>query len=147
MPDIFDSQKRSLIMRTVKNKNTTPEVYIQSLISELGYMYEFSYMGLDCKPDILISAKKKAFFINGCFWHGHDCKRGHLPSTNTSFWAAKIAKNQERDSKNYEELHKAGWDYLVIWGCEIKKKNSDNLKVKILNFIGDGGLNGKSKNR
>ncbi|MDR1903937.1 MAG: very short patch repair endonuclease [Treponema sp.] len=136
MPDIFDSQKRSLIMRTVKNKNTAPEVYIQSLISGLGYVYEFSYAGLDCKPDILISTKKKAFFINGCFWHGHDCKRGHLPSTNTSFWAAKIAKNQGRDSKNYENLREAGWDYLIIWGCEIKKKNSDNLKAKILDFIG-----------
>jgi DNA mismatch endonuclease Vsr len=136
MPDIFDSQKRSSIMKSVKNKNTVPEVYIQSLISELGYVYENLYTGLECKPDILIFSKKKAFFVNGCFWHGHDCKRGHLPSTNTSFWAEKIAKNQTRDSKNYEELREKGWDYLIIWGCEIKKKNTDNLRLKISDFIG-----------
>jgi DNA mismatch endonuclease Vsr len=146
MPDIFDSQKRSSIMRTVKNKNTALELYIQSLILGLGYMYDISYTGLCCKPDIVISAKKKAFFINGCFWHGHDCKRGHLPSTNTTFWAEKIAKNKGRDSKNYEELQKAGWDYLIIWGCEIKRKNTANLKGEILNFLEYGGLSDRSKN-
>jgi DNA mismatch endonuclease Vsr len=78
---------------------------------------------------------KKVVFIHGCFWHGHDCKRGKLPVSNKFFWENKITQNKARDQKNYVELNTAGWDYLVIWGCELKKKNLDFLINKIENFL------------
>jgi len=135
MPDIFNSEKRTSIMRSVKNKNTLPELIIQSLLRDIGIEYERNKELLNCRPDIIIPDIKKVIFIHGCFWHGHDCKRGQLPETNRVFWENKIAKNKERDLRNYNNLSNAGWDYLTIWGCEIKKKNLDFLLEKITRFI------------
>ena len=135
MPDIFTPEKRVSIMRSVKNKNTLPELIIQSLLRDIGVEYEREKGLLNCRPDIIIPDIRKVIFIHGCFWHGHSCKRGQLPETNKLFWENKITKNKERDLRNYTELSNAGWDYLVIWGCEIKKRNLNKLIEKIRRFI------------
>jgi DNA mismatch endonuclease Vsr len=135
MADIFSKGKRSEIMRSVKNKNTLPELIVQSFLRDLNLSYEREKIVLHCKPDIVIEPIHKVIFIHGCFWHGHTCKRGQLPTTNREFWEAKIAKNKERDEKNYVELEGVGCKFLVIWSCEIKKKNIDILKEKILQFV------------
>jgi len=135
MPDIFTTDKRSSIMRSIKNKNTLPELIIQSLLRDIGVEYERGRELLNCRPDILIPDIKKVIFVHGCFWHGHSCKRGQLPETNKLFWENKITKNKERDLRNYTELSNTGWEYLVIWGCEIKKKNLDILIKKIYSFL------------
>jgi DNA mismatch endonuclease Vsr len=135
MPDIYTPEKRTNIMRSIKNKNTLPELIVQSLLRDIGVEYEREKKLLNCRPDIIISNIKKVIFIHGCFWHGHNCKRGKLPETNKSFWENKIAKNKVRDRKNYVELNEAGWDYLVVWGCEIKKRDLDVLIEKIEKFL------------
>jgi DNA mismatch endonuclease Vsr len=135
MPDIFSKEKRSEIMRAVKHKDTLPELIIQSLIRDMGVAYERESRILNTKPDIIIPEMKKVFFINGCFWHGHTCRRGKLPEANRIFWEEKINKTKERDRKNYKELKSNGWDYLIIWECEIKKKKIDVLISKISNFL------------
>jgi len=124
-------------MRSVKNKNTLPELIVQSLLRDIGVEYEREKGLLNCRPDIIIEDIKKVIFINGCFWHGHSCKRGRLPETNRLFWENKIAKNKERDLRNYTDLNNAGWDYLVIWGCEINKKKLDDLIEKLRCFVLD----------
>lgn len=138
MPDIFTPDKRISIMRSVKNKNTLPELTIQLLLRDIGVEYECDKKLINCHPDIIMSNINKVIFIHGCFWHGHDCKRGQLPETNKHFWESKIIINKKRDLKNYAELNNAGWDYLVIWGCEIKKRKMDVLMDKINSFISKG---------
>lgn len=136
MSDIFDSEKRSEIMSKVKNKGTSPELYVRKLLCEMGYRhYRLNSPTLPCNPDIVYPGMKKAIFINGCFWHGHDCNRGHLPETNYDFWEEKIAHNKERDTNNYAALTQLGWDYLVIWQCEIKKSRDNELRKKISHFL------------
>lgn len=135
MPDIYDEEKRSEIMSKVKNKNTAPEMIIRKLLTGMGYKYRLSTKKLHCNPDIIFPAKKKVIFINGCFWHGHDCKRGHLPETNKEFWKQKIQKNMERDQMNYNECDKNGWSYLTIWQCEIKSANIDSIKTRLSEFL------------
>lgn len=132
MADIFDNTKRSAIMKKVKNRNTAPELFIRSLLNELGIKYRLQTKVFHCKPDIVFPSKKKVIFINGCFWHGHDCRRGALPKTNTEFWMNKIEANQDRDEKNYAEIKDKEWEYLIIWGCQIKKSNRESL-IDILN--------------
>jgi DNA mismatch endonuclease Vsr len=110
MPDIFTPEKRTSIMRSVRNKNTLPELIVQSLLSDIGVEYEREKKLLNCRPDIIIADMKKVVFIHGCFWHGHDCKRGKLPESNKLFWENKITQNKTRDQKNYTELNAAGWD-------------------------------------
>jgi DNA mismatch endonuclease Vsr len=135
MPDIFSKEKRSEVMRAVKHKDTLPELIIQSLIRDMGVIYEREKHILNTKPDIVIPEMKKVFFINGCFWHGHTCRRGKLPEANRVFWEGKINKTKERDNRNYNELKSNGWDCLIIWECEIKKKKMDALIDKITNFL------------
>ncbi len=136
MPDIFDEEKRSQIMRSVKNKGTKQELLVRDLLCKLGFnRYRLSTSQLECSPDIVYPGQRKAIFINGCFWHGHDCSRGKLPTSNAEFWEHKIEKNKERDEKNYLELRAKGWACLVIWQCEIKKKNMMILEEKILSFM------------
>jgi DNA mismatch endonuclease Vsr len=135
MADKFPREKRSEIMRAVKHKDTLPELIIQSLIRDLGVAYQHESRIFNSKPDIIIPNIKKAFFINGCFWHGHNCRKGKLPETNKLFWETKIAKTKGRDIKNYKELKDNDWDYLVIWECEIKKKTLDVLVKKIAAFL------------
>jgi DNA mismatch endonuclease Vsr len=135
MPDIYTPEKRTSIMSSVRNKNTLPELIVQSLLRDIGVEYEREKRLLNCRPDIIISDMKKVIFIHGCFWHGHDCKRGQLPDSNRSFWESKIVKNKARDQRNYVELNQAGWDYLILWGCEIKKRNLGILIEKIDKFL------------
>jgi DNA mismatch endonuclease Vsr len=140
MADKFSKEKRSEVMRAVKHKDTLPELIIQSLIRDMCVVYERESRIFNTKPDIIIAEMKKVFFINGCFWHGHTCRRGKLPEDNRIFWEEKIKKTKERDNKNYEELKSNGWDYLIIWECEIKKKAMDTLINKIVNFLQDNDV-------
>jgi DNA mismatch endonuclease, patch repair protein len=122
-------------MSHVKPKDTTQEIIIRKLIFSMGYRYRLHYQKLPGKPDIALTKYKKVIFINGCFWHGHNCKRAALPVTNIEFWENKISGNIKRDNENYQQLNNLGWKYLIVWQCEIKKKEIEELKDKIINFI------------
>jgi DNA mismatch endonuclease (patch repair protein) len=60
-------------------------------------------------------------FVNGCFWHGHECNK-RRPSTNAQFWEEKIERNRERDARNQALLQAAGWHVIVIWECQLAPK-------------------------
>lgn len=136
MADIFDEDKRSEIMRKVKNKNTTPEIMIRKLLCEMGYShYRLQSKNLPCRPDIIYPGRRKAIFVNGCFWHGHECGRGRLPETNHNFWEEKIHRNIVRDQENCVNLEALGWMVLVIWQCEIKMSNREQLVDKLRRFM------------
>ena len=136
MADVFDEKKRSEIMRKVKNKNTTPELIIRKLLCEMGYShYRLQSRHLPCRPDIIYPGMKKAIFVNGCFWHGHGCRRGHLPETNHNYWDEKIHRNMVRDQENQANLEALGWTVLTIWQCEIKISNKNRLVDKLKHFM------------
>ena len=137
MTDKFSAEFRSEIMRRVKGKNTRPEIFIRRLIYCLGYRYRLYRKDLPGTPDLTFSSRKKIIFIHGCFWHGHDCKRGQrIPVKNNSYWVKKISKNKERFGNQINELDAGGWEVLVIWECEIKKSNYSMLINKIKEFLG-----------
>lgn len=60
---------------------------------------------------------------------------GRLPETNREFWAKKFIINVERDQCNYEECSKKGWEYLIIWQCDIKISKLEDLKNELTNFL------------
>ncbi|MEY8327303.1 DNA mismatch endonuclease Vsr [Lachnospiraceae bacterium 54-11] len=136
MPDIYNDEKRKEIMQKVRSKNTAPEQFVSKLLCELGFRnYRRKTVKLECKPDFIFVGVQKAIFVNGCFWHGHSCNKGHLPETNYEFWKRKIQVNKERDEKNYSELTQKKWSFLIIWECELKKKELENLRKKIIDFM------------
>lgn len=138
MVDKFSKHKRSEIMSHIKSKNTKPEITVRKIIYSLGYRYRLHRKDLPGKPDLAFIKKKKVIFINGCFWHGHSgCKKSALPDTNYEFWNKKIKNNVNRDTLNYKRLKDMGWKYLVIWQCEIKNDNLENIKSNIIHFLNE----------
>ena len=123
-------------MAHISGKNTKPEIVIRKLVHQLGYCFRLYKKELPGKPDLVFSKHKKIIFINGCFWHHHkDCTRSTLPATNKKFWREKIERNVKNDKTVYRKLRKLGWNYLVIWQCQIKKSNTEKLIKKISTFL------------
>jgi DNA mismatch endonuclease Vsr len=122
MTDIFSQEKRSEIMSKVKSKNTKPEIWVRTFLFSLGFRYRKNDKRYAGTPDLVLPKYKTIIFIHGCFWHGHDCKKGSLPADNADFWREKIAKNKIRDKKNQEILINSGFHVIVIWECELKNK-------------------------
>lgn len=136
MTDIFTKAKRSKIMSSISSKNTKPEVILRKALFGKGYRYRINYAKLPGKPDIVLPQYKTVIFVNGCFWHAHiQCKDAHLPKTNIEFWKNKINLNVERDNKNIKQLKELGWNIIIVWECEIKKKNMPFLLDKITNCL------------
>ena len=134
MTDVFPRDKRSWIMSRVREKNTCPELKVRSLVHRLGYRFRLHRKDLPGRPDLVFPSRKKIVFVHGCFWHGHDCVRGHrVPKTNSKYWIEKIQRNMERDSKHQSILKAMGWNVMVIWECEVN--NSGILEEKIDGFL------------
>lgn len=119
------SPERSRTMRAVKSRNTTPEMLVRRMVHGLGKRYRLHREDLPGKPDLTFARLRKIIFVHGCFWHGHDCKRGaRQPKENADYWRQKIARNKDRDARAQEALHAMGWDVLVIWECETKDRGA-----------------------
>ncbi len=135
MADIFTKKKRSQIMSRISGKDTKPELIIRKALFSEGYRYRLHRKDLPGKPDIVFPKCKKVIFVNGCFWHGHSCKKAALPTTNTRFWKKKQNDNIERDKRNLAELKTMGWETLTIWQCKIKKTTLETQINKIKVFL------------
>lgn len=132
MSDIFSSQKRSNIMSKIGGKNTNPEILVRKFLFSQRFRYRINVKTLPGKPDIVLPKYKIVIFVNGCFWHGHNCKKGKLPSSNIDFWKEKISNNKSRDNKNTDLLVKLGWKVIIIWQCEISNVNSRKIRLEFL---------------
>jgi DNA mismatch endonuclease (patch repair protein) len=108
-------------MSKISEKNTKPEILVRKFLFSKGFRYRINVKTLPGKPDIVLPKYKTVIFINGCFWHGYNCKKGKLPSSNIDFWKEKISNNKSRDDKNFDLLVKLGWKVIIIWRCEISK--------------------------
>jgi DNA mismatch endonuclease (patch repair protein) len=135
MADIFDKEKRSQIMSKISGKDTKPELIIRKALFSEGYRYRLHRKDLPGNPDIVFPSRKKVIFVNGCFWHGHNCKKAVLPTTNRSFWENKLTGNKVRDKRNLTKLNAMGWKSLVIWQCQIKKNTLETQINKVKAFL------------
>jgi DNA mismatch endonuclease (patch repair protein) len=119
--DIVSKTKRSEMMSRIRGKNTLPELTVRKYLYSRGYRYRIHDTRLPGKPDIVLSRKRIAIEVRGCFWHGHNCKFSSLPKSNRSFWIQKISKNRLRDKKNKKKLAKIGYNLIVIHECKVRK--------------------------
>jgi DNA mismatch endonuclease (patch repair protein) len=131
MSDIFTSEKRSAVMKAVKSRNTkTTELKMIEIFKEfhiIGWRRTYPLIG---KPDFVFPKKRIVIFVDGCFWHGHNC-RNVTPSDNAEFWEAKRLYNKKHDEEVTQTLVQKNWTVIRIWECELKKKNRELLLEKI----------------
>lgn len=131
MADVFDKSKRSDIMRNVKSaKNKSTEERLIAIFKEYGIKGWRRNYPVRGKPDFVFHKDKVAVFVDGCFWHGHDC-RNTRPKDNAEYWKQKISRNMQRDVDVTEYLKSLGWRVVRIWECELQKKNRDRCFFKL----------------
>lgn len=144
--DTMSQEKRSRIMSAVHSKNTLAELLVRRYLWSHGIRYRIHRKDLPGKPDIAIPRCKLAVFIHGCFWHGHDeCIRGRLPKSRLEYWKPKIEANKKRDRLIEKELKERGWQWLVIWECQLRTQKAASKAlpellekiIKICTYIAD----------
>lgn len=134
MADFMSPKQRSEHMAKIAAKNTKPEVWLRSRLHGAGYRYTLHDRRLPGKPDLVFPRRKKVIFVNGCFWHGHDCSAGvRLPKSNTEFWVKKRQVNQRRDVLQRAHLAELGWAYLDVWECEMQ--TDGDLLLTVTRFL------------
>ena len=134
--DRISTERRSANMRSIRSKDTSPEVALRRLIHGLGYRFRLHRKDLPGRPDMVFPGRRKVIFVHGCFWHQHaDCREGRIPNSRLDYWAIKLKRNQIRDATSRALLEEQGWKVLVIWECELKEVAAVTRRVK--RFLGN----------
>lgn len=122
MADVHDKVTRSRNMAAIRRTDTKPEMLIRRGLHANGFRYRLHDRKLPGRPDLVLPKHRAVIFVNGCFWHGHDCPLFVWPKTRQEFWREKISNNTKRDRKNLSALADAGWRTTVVWECALKGK-------------------------
>ena len=112
---------KSQQMSRVRSRDTIPEMVVRRLLSGLGVRYRLHRNDIPGRPDIFIGRLNIAIFINGCFWHGHGCRRSARPKSSIRFWNTKLDRNIERDRRVRRELRAMGIASTTLWTCRQKR--------------------------
>ncbi|MCL2540633.1 MAG: very short patch repair endonuclease [Firmicutes bacterium] len=135
--DNHSKQVRSYNMSQIKSKDSEPENIVRKFLFSKGFRYRKNVKDLPGKPDIVLKKFKTVIFVNGCFWHMHDCPEFVMPKSNEEYWIGKVNKNKMRDILNMENLKELGWKVIVIWECELKKDIRENTFSSLIKVIKD----------
>ena len=140
MADVLTPDQRHRNMAAIHSASTKPEIELRRTLWRLGFRYRVNDKKLPGKPDIVLPKYRTVIFIHGCFWHGHkDCKFYTVPKTNTEFWTAKVARNQDRDQEVWRQLEAKGWSVIIVWECQLKKAALDETIGRVRTEILQNG--------
>jgi len=137
MVDIVDTATRSRMMAGIRGRNTKPELLIRSLLHRQGFRFRLNVSDLPGKPDIVLPRFHAVIFVNGCFWHGHNCVLFKWPKTRPDFWRKKIEGNRENDHIVKQKLLATGWRVGIVWECSVRGtgKNIDDVINKVTEWL------------
>lgn len=135
MADTHSKEVRSMNMSHIRSKDTKPEEKVRKYLFAKGVRYRKNVRKLPGCPDIVLHKYKTVIFVNGCFWHKHDCPRFRWPSSNQEYWYPKIMRNVERDAASYTLLKELGWNVITVWECQLKKKCFEETMQNVLNNL------------
>ena len=125
-------------MAAIKGRDTKPERIIRKSLHARGFRYRLHTKDLPGRTDLVFPKYRAVLFVNGCFWHGHDCALFQWPKTREAFWREKIRANRERDQRNEHKLSALGWRCAVIRECALKGKErlpSDQVIGRIAEWL------------
>jgi DNA mismatch endonuclease (patch repair protein) len=136
MADVFTSATRSAVMGRIRSRgNRATELRLIALMREHGITGWRRNARLFGKPDFVFRAVKLAVFVDGCFWHG--CPRhATKPVNRAEWWAAKLARNAQRDRAVTRTLRASGWTVLRIWECALARRRAARTMARINRALG-----------
>ena len=112
MADNHSKEARSMNMSHIRSTNSKPEEIVRKYLFAEGFRYRKNVKKLPGCPDIVLPKYKTVIFVNGCFWHKHDCPRFVWPSS--------------------KELETLGWKVITVWECEFKKNVLNETLGKLI---------------
>jgi DNA mismatch endonuclease (patch repair protein) len=113
-------------MAAIKGSHTKPEILVRKAMHAAGLRYRLHVRDLPGRPDLVFPKYKAVIFVNGCFWHHHDCHLFKWPATRKEFWKQKIDCNAANDIRAQAALLKAGWRVATVWECALKGRTRLN---------------------
>jgi DNA mismatch endonuclease (patch repair protein) len=117
---MFGSLTRSELMSRIRSSgNRTTELKLVALLRSYklpGWRRGYPLRG---NPDFVWPTNGLVVFVDGCFWHGHDC-RNLTPRDNAAYWQRRIAINTKRDRAVTRLLRQQGWAVLRFWECTLQ---------------------------
>lgn len=116
------------MMSGIRGRDTKPERLLRSALHGLGLRFRLHSSALPGRPDLTLARHRAVIFINGCFWHQHDCHLFRMPATRRRFWAKKLQRNRDHDAEVREELEAAGWRHLTIWECAFRGRGQGAIE-------------------
>lgn len=107
-------------MAAIRGRHTKPELLVRKAMHAAGLRYRLHAKYLPGRPDLVFPRHRAVVFVNGCFWHRHDCHLFTWPSTRREFWRNKLDRNVANDESAVVALQRAGWRVATIWECALK---------------------------
>ena len=142
MADTVTPEVRSRMMSAIRGKDTKPELAIRRGLHALGFRYSLHTSRFPGRPDMVLPRYRAVIWINGCYWHGHECGAARLPSSNESYWHPKIERTRARDIRNAQAVEAAGWRHLTIWECALRGRGAPGLE-RVLPAVAEWLRDGK----
>jgi DNA mismatch endonuclease, patch repair protein len=132
----LDQSDRSKLMARIGGKDTAPELVVRRGLHAAGFRFRLHMRNLPGRPDLVLPKYRAVIFVNGCFWHGHDCDAFRWPATRQDFWTAKISGNRSRDAANTLKLTELDWRVGIVWECALRRKATSE-QTKTLTALKD----------
>jgi len=121
--DIVARSVRSRIMRSIRGRDTQPELLLRRALHARGFRYRLHRRIADTRPDLVLPRWRAVIMVHGCFWHRHPgCKFAYTPRSRTRFWREKFRENVARDERDLARLRAAGWRVLIVWECGLRDR-------------------------
>lgn len=114
-------------MAAIRGSHTKPEMQVRRALHAAELRFRLHARELPGKPDLVLPRWRAVIFINGCFWHRHDCHLFRWPTTRQAFWRDKIGRNVTNDAKATEALRAAGWRVATVWECGLKGRTKPDF--------------------
>jgi DNA mismatch endonuclease, patch repair protein len=124
-------------MRSVRRKDTAPELAVRHGLFSRGLRYRVDYLlpieGRRRRADVAFPGLKIAVFIDGCWWHGCGLHGGQA-KTNTAWWRDKIASNIARDRDTDSRLRNIDWRVCRYWEHDDVTSVCDDIEQMVLRY-------------
>lgn len=107
-------------MAAIRSADTKPEMIVRRGLHARAFRFRLHQRNLPGRPDLVLAKHRAVIFVNGCFWHGHDCALFVWPRSREDFWREKIGRNVQRDRENLATMAALGWRVGIVWECAFK---------------------------
>lgn len=128
------------MMAGIRSSNTRPEILARKALHRLGHRFRLDSQIGKIKPDIVLTRRKVAVFLHGCYFHQHEgCKLAYSDRNYSKKWREKFEANRKRDQRVNATLLENGWRVAIIWECATRNAIAFEKTMAMLDaFIQEG---------